>query len=152
MIGHVPDSLGEECTLALNAYDFIYKANQPFGSRLMHTAMLSAIWHGYTRLSYFKAWRVSMKHSLLISSSSIILPPLSSGASKLCSAPLLTLDRSELLALFLSCFTLLHFISKSLPSYQPFSSASYRILFFTVSVINIPLSRLRNAQNLILLS
>lgn len=93
-----------------------------------------------------------MKHSLLISSSSIILPPLSSGASKLCSAPLLTLDRSELLALFLSCFTLLHFISKSLPSYQPFSSASYRILFFTVSVINIPLSRLRNAQNLILLS
>ena len=53
MIGHVPDSLGEERTLALNAYDFIYKANQPFGSRLMHTAMLSAIWHGYTRFSYF---------------------------------------------------------------------------------------------------
>jgi hypothetical protein len=85
-----------------------------------------------------------MKHSLLLSSLSFILPLLSFGASKLCSAPLLTLDRSELLALFLSCFTLLHFISKSLPSYQPFSSASYRILFFTVSVMN--------AQNLILLS
>ena len=53
-----------------------------------------------------------MKHSLLISSSSIILPPLSSGASKLCSAPLLTLDRSELLALFfpalLSCTSFLN--------------------------------------------